>query len=108
MGVGLVRSLQPPDILWIHWRVYNSIANTSKQVIFLPSYDVYVRSFLYLLYTSIKVYYTKALNNQACLWPWIEFFSSGGQESRHLCVIQQQTFKTLVRLLGWEYPLEKE
>ena len=22
MGVGLVRSLQPPDILWIHWRVY--------------------------------------------------------------------------------------
>ena len=31
MGVGLVRSLQPPDILWIHWRVYNSIANT-KQV----------------------------------------------------------------------------
>ena len=23
MGVGLVRSLQPPDILWIHWRVYN-------------------------------------------------------------------------------------
>ena len=30
MGVGLVRSLQPPDILWIHWRVYNSIANTSK------------------------------------------------------------------------------
>ena len=30
MRVGLVRSLQPPDILWIHWRVYNSIANTSK------------------------------------------------------------------------------
>ena len=28
MGVGLVRSLQPPDILWIHWRVYNSIANS--------------------------------------------------------------------------------
>ena len=23
-----MRSLQPPDILWIHWRVYNSIANT--------------------------------------------------------------------------------
>ena len=30
MGVGLVRSLQPPDILWIHWRVYNSIANTKQ------------------------------------------------------------------------------
>ena len=45
MGVGVVRSLQPPDTLWIHWRVYNSIANSSKWVLFLPPYDVYVRSF---------------------------------------------------------------
>ena len=59
MRVGLVRSLQPPDILWIHWRVYNSIANISKWVLFLPSSDVYVRRFLYLLYTLIKFYYTK-------------------------------------------------
>ena len=65
MGVGLVRSLQPPDILWIHWRVYNSIANTSKRVLFLPTSDVYVRSFLYLLYILIKLYYTKALSDQA-------------------------------------------
>ena len=65
MGVGLVRSLQPPDILWIHWRVYNSIANRRKRVLFLPPSDVYVRSFLYLLYTLIKLYYTKALSNQA-------------------------------------------
>ena len=64
MGVGLVRSLQPSDILWIHWRVYNFIANTSKWVLFLPS-DAYGRSFLYLLYTSIKLYYTKALSDQA-------------------------------------------
>ena len=56
MGVGLVRSLQPPDILWIHWRVYNFIANTSKWVLFLPPSDAYVRSFLYLLYTLIKLY----------------------------------------------------
>ena len=63
MGVGLVRSLQPPDILWIHWRVYNSIANTSKWVLFLPSSDV--RNFLYLLYTLIKLYYTNALSDQA-------------------------------------------
>ena len=54
MGVGLVRSLQPPDILWIHWRVYNFIANTSKSVLFLPPSDAYVRSFLYLLYTLIN------------------------------------------------------
>ena len=65
MGVGLVRSLQPPDILWIHWRVYNSIANTSKGVLFLPPSHAYVRSFLYLLYTLIKLYYIKALSNQA-------------------------------------------
>ena len=65
MGVGLVRSLQPPDILWIHWRVYNSIANANKWVLFLSPSDVYVRSFLYLLYTLIKLYYTKVLSNQA-------------------------------------------
>ena len=65
MGVGLVRSLQPLDILWIHWRVYNFIANISKGVLFLPPSDAYVRSFLYLRYTLIKLYYTKALSNQA-------------------------------------------
>ena len=60
MGVGLVRSLQPPDILWIYWRVYNFIANTNKRVLFLPPSDAYVRSLLYLLYTLIKLYYTKS------------------------------------------------
>ena len=34
MTVGIVRSLQPTDILSVHcntkWRVYNSIANTGK------------------------------------------------------------------------------
>ena len=69
MGVGLVRSLQPPDILLIHCnnelKVYNSIANTSEGVLFLPSSDVYVRSFLCLLYTLIKLHYTKALSDQA-------------------------------------------
>ena len=65
MGVDLVRSLQPPDILWIHWRVYNFIATTSKGVLFLPPSDAYVRSFLYLLYTLRKLYYTKVLSDQA-------------------------------------------
>ena len=60
-----MRFLQPPDILWIHWRVYNSIANTSKGVLFLPSSDVYVRSFLYLLYSLIKLHYIKALSDPA-------------------------------------------
>ena len=53
MGVGLVRSLQYPDILWIYWRVYNFIANTNKRVLFLPPSDAYVRSFLCLLYTFL-------------------------------------------------------
>ena len=59
MGVGLVRSLQPSDI-WLtvitNYRVNNSMANTSKGVLFLPPSDAYVRSFLYILYTLIKLY----------------------------------------------------
>ena len=65
MGVGLVRSLQPPDILLIHCRAYNSTANTGKGVLFLPPSDACVRSFLYLLHTLIKLYYPKALSDQA-------------------------------------------
>ena len=34
--------------------VYNSIANTSKWVPFLPPSDVYVKSFLYPFYTLIN------------------------------------------------------
>ena len=45
--------------------LYNLIVHTSKQVLFLPSSDAYVRSFLYVLYTLIKLYYTKALSDQA-------------------------------------------
>ena len=75
-GVILLYDLTWKDVMYIfgqtltpnsktHWRVYNSIANTSKWVLFLPSSDVYVRSFRYLLYTLIKLYYTKALSDQA-------------------------------------------
>ena len=41
------------------------MANTSKGVLSLSYSDAYVRNFLYLLYTSIKLYYTKALSDQA-------------------------------------------
>ena len=41
------------------------MANTSQGVLFLPPSDAYVSSFLYLLYTLIKLYYTKALSDQA-------------------------------------------
>ena len=69
MGVGLVRSLPPPNILWIHCnnllKVYNSIANTSEGALFLSPSDVYVRSFLYLFCALRKLHHTKALSHQA-------------------------------------------
>ena len=45
--------------------LYNIQLKTSREVLFLPPSDAYVRSFLYLLYTLIKLYYTKALSNRA-------------------------------------------
>ena len=71
MGVGLMRSLQPPDILWIHWRLYNFVVNTSKRVLFLPPSDAYVRSFLYLLYTLIKLYYTHTHTHKKKVFLWV-------------------------------------
>ena len=47
------------------WWLYNIQQKTSRGVLFLPPSDAYVRSFLYLLYTLIKLYYTKALSDQA-------------------------------------------
>ena len=41
------------------------MANTSKGVLFLSPSDAYVRIFLYLLYTLIKLDYTRALSHQA-------------------------------------------
>ena len=47
------------------WWLYNIQLKTSRGLLFLPPSDAYVRRFLYLLYTLIKLYYTKALSNQA-------------------------------------------
>ena len=81
-----MRSLQLPDILWIHWRVYNAIANTSKWVLFLPASDVCLRP-LYFNKTLLH----KSSEQSSLSLARIEFFS-GGQEPRHLCVIKQQPF----------------
>ena len=49
-----------------HKHPFNCIQlKTSRGVLFLPPSDAYVRSFLYLLYTLIKLYYTKTLSDQA-------------------------------------------
>ena len=47
------------------WWLDNIQLKPSRGALFLPSCDAYVRSFLYLLYTLIKLYYTKALSDQA-------------------------------------------
>ena len=47
------------------WWLYNIQLKTSRGVLLLPSSDAYVRSFLYLPYTLIKLYYTKALSDPA-------------------------------------------
>ena len=54
-------SLSLTGCLWL----YNIQLKTSRGVLFLPPSDAYVRSFLYLLYTLIKLCYTKALSDQA-------------------------------------------
>ena len=74
------------------WWLYNIQLKTSRGVLFLPLSDAYVGSFLYLLYTLIKLYYTKLWVIKPCLWSRIEFFSSGGQESRCLHMMQQKPF----------------
>ena len=45
--------------------VTNIQLKTCKGVLFLPPSDAYVRSFLYLLFTLIKLYYTKPLSDQS-------------------------------------------
>ena len=42
-----------------------NLLKTSQGALFLSPSDVYVRSFLYLFYTLIKPYYTKALRGKA-------------------------------------------
>ena len=66
MGVGLVRYLQPWDILLIYCnnqfqKVYSSLAKTSKGGTLCPHPDVYVKSFLCPFFILIKLCYTKAL-----------------------------------------------
>ena len=53
-----------PSLTDCRW-LYNIQLKASKGVLFLPPSDAYVRSFLYLLYTLIKLYCTKALSDQA-------------------------------------------
>ena len=109
MGVGLVRSLQPPDILWIHWRVYNSIANTSKAGTLLPSSDAYVRSFLSLLYTLIKLYYTKALSDPSLSLARLNsspLEAKNPASHRSATTFQRQKGTAEDEMVGWHHQLD--
>ena len=83
----------PKDILWMRglvpfwvlthsflsltdcWWLYNIQLGSRRGVLFVPPSDAYVRSFLYFLYTLIKLCYTKALSNQVLsLAPGFFFF----------------------------------
>ena len=50
MTFDIMKNYLPKDILW---------------VLFLPPSDAYVRSFLYVLYTLIKLYYTHTHKKKA-------------------------------------------
>ena len=80
------------------WWLDNIQLKTSRGVLFLPPSDAYVRSFLYLLYTLINLYYTKALSSQALslITDWIPLL----QRTRipASCTAQQQPFT--MSLLG--------
>ena len=76
------------------WWLYNIQLKTSRGALFLPPSDAYFRSFLYLLYTLIKLCYTKALSDQASsLAPdWILLLRGAKNPG---VVIQQQPFRTI-------------
>ena len=74
------------DCLWL----CNIQLKTSRGVLFLHPSDAYVRSLLCLLYTLIKLYYTKALSDPALsLTPdWIRLL----RRPRRCLIVQQQSF----------------
>ena len=93
MGVGLVRSFQPPDILWIHWRVYNFIANTSKGVLFLPPSDAYVKLSLSPLYFNKTLLHKSSEQSSLVSGPRLNSSPLGAKNPG--VVIQQQPFSVL-------------
>ena len=84
--------LQPARLLCLEWVAISfSSANfsssrlvaTSKGALFLSPSDVYVRSFLGLFYTLIKLYYTKTWSVQTSSLAPTDFLSSRGHKSQH-------------------------
>ena len=91
------------DCEWL----YNLQLKTRKGLLFRPPSDAYVRSFLYLLYTLIKLYYTNALSDPASsLAPdWIRLLR---RPRIPRLIVQQQPFNLLISVytLRMSCPLE--
>ena len=90
---------------------------TRRGLLFLPPSDACVRSFLYLLYTLIKLYYTKALSDPASsLAPdWIRLLQRPRiSASYHLATTFQYHTKKFLHSKGKEinqmkrWPLDRE
>ena len=114
MGVGLVRSLQPPDILWIHWGVYNSIANTSEGgILSAPFWCLYQKLSLSPLYFNKTLLHKSSERSSLVCGPRL---NSSPPEAKNPGVFAwfnnfsnlPAMQETWVRFLGWEDPLEKE
>ena len=86
MGVGLVRSLQLPDILWIHLRVYNSIANTKQGgTLSIPFWYLCQKFSLSLLYFNKSLLHTHTQRRYGPYIQWNIQFSSVVQSCPTLC-----------------------
>ena len=91
-----MRSLQPPDILLIYWKVYN-IANTSKQVLFLPPFWCLCQKLsLSPLYFNKTLLHKSSERSSLVSGPGLNSSPPGAKNPSE--VIQQQPFKTLKTL----------
>ena len=91
------------DCEWL----YNIQLKTRRGGTLFPPYDAYVRSLLYLLYTLIKLHYTKALSNPASsLAPdWIRLLRRPRIPAFYHSPTTFSTFNILWHCcsLGWEW-----
>ena len=114
MGGGLVRPLPPSDILWILWRVYNSIANTKQAGTLSPPFWCLCQKL-----SLSPLYFNKTLLHKSSEWSSLVSgprLNSPPPEAKNPRVfVWFNNFSNLpamqetrVRFLGCEDPLEKE
>ena len=95
-----MRSLQPPDILWIHWRVYNSIANTSKGGTLLPPSDACQKLSLSPLYFNKTLLHKSSERSSLLSVPGLN--SSPPEAKNPASHRSATTFQFLVHSVGFD------